>query len=154
MRRALLVVGLVVAVAVFATGLARWSAADGELDDARAARDEQAAATDELRAEVDGLEELAADAAEQAGRARDAVARVVVQSDDHLEAARRLLAGREEQVRRLRTQDFTRYGQFINDLERQEDAVHESQVDLLAALDPLVAALLELEQRLAAVEAG
>ncbi len=42
---------------------------------------------------------------------------------------------------------------FVNELERQEDAVHESQVALFAALDPLEAALRALEQRLAGVEA-
>lgn len=151
MRRVLLVLGLVVAVAVFASGLVHWLGAQSDQDDAEAARDEQAAATAELQLQVDRREELAADAAERAVSTVDAVARILVRSDDHVDAARDLLDGRVEQALRLRNQAFDRYGQFIHDLERQEDAVHEAQVSLLAALDPLNAALLALERRLADV---
>jgi hypothetical protein len=150
-RRVLLVVGLVLAVAVVASGLVRWLGATSDRDDAEVARDEQAAATAELRREVKRLEALAADTRQQARAAVGAVARVLVRSDDHVDAARDLLDGRVEQVLRLRNQDFDRYGRFIRELERQEDAVHRSQVSLFAALDPLDAALVALERRLAAV---
>jgi hypothetical protein len=151
MRRVLLVLGLVVAVAVFASGLVRWRGAQSDRDDARAARDEQAAATEELQRQVDQWEALTADAAAQARGAAGVVARVLDRSGDHVEAARQLLDGRVEQVQRLRDQAFDRYGRFIHELERQEDAVHEAQVSLFAALDPLEAALLSLEQQLAEV---
>ena len=150
-RRVLAVVGLVVAVALFATGLMRWLAADGDADDARAARDEQATTTEALQREVDELEAVAADAREPAATVVDAVGDILERSDAHVQAARRLLAGREDEVRRLRTQDFARYSRFIHQLERQEDAVHRTQVRLLQALDPLNATLLVLEQRLAEV---
>ena len=150
-RRVLAVVGLVVAVALFATGLLRWLSADGDVDDARAARDEQAATTEALQREVDELEAVAAGAREPASTAVDTVGRILERSDAHVQAARRLLAGREEEVRRLRAQDFARYSRFIHDLERQEDAVHRTQVRLFQALDPLNAALLALEERLAEV---